>query len=156
MAYAIVPRATGIARGVATYMCMVPEHGVVEIGRIWLSPALQRTREATEAIYLMCRHAFDGLGCRRVEWRCNVDNAPSRRAALRFGFVFEGVSRQHRVANGRNRDTAWFSVIDGEWPGVRAGFEAWLSPGNFDASGRQRRSLSEQRAGLSEAESQDR
>ena len=104
----------------------------------------------------MCRHAFDGLGCRRVEWRGNVDNAPSRRAALRFGFVFEGVFRQHRVAKGRNRDTAWFSIIDGEWPGVRAGFEAWLSPGNFDASGRQRRSLSELRARLSEAASQDR
>jgi RimJ/RimL family protein N-acetyltransferase len=148
LAFAIIDRATGAARGIATFMSIVPEHGVIEIGHIWLSPYLQRTRQATEAIYVMSRHAFDDLGNRRLEWKCDAANAPSRRAADRFGFVFEGVFRQHRVIKGRNRDTAWYSITDGEWPSRRAAFEAWLSPENFDANGRQQHSLSELRAGI--------
>jgi RimJ/RimL family protein N-acetyltransferase len=120
---------------------------VIEVGHIWFAPVLQRTRQATEAIYLLGRYAFD-LGYRRFEWKCDSLNAPSRRAAERFGFVFEGVFRQHMVVKGRNRDTAWFSITDGEWPARRAAFEAWLSPENFDAAGRQRRSLAEIRGSM--------
>ena len=148
MAFAIVDRETGKARGIATFMSIVPEHGVIEIGHIWLSPSLQRTRQATEAIYVMSRHAFDDLGNRRLEWKCDAANAASRRAAERFGFVYEGVFRQHRMVKGRNRDTAWYSITDGEWPRCRAAFEAWLAPSNFDAEGRQRRSLGEIREGI--------
>ena len=148
LAFAIVDRATGAARGIATFMSIVPEHGVIEIGHIWLSPPLQRTRQATEAIYVMSRHAFEDLGNRRLEWKCDAANAPSRRAADRFGFVFEGVFRQHRMIKGRNRDTAWYSIIDSEWPSRRAAFDAWLSLENFDADGRQLRSLAEMRAGI--------
>ena len=115
---------------------------MIEVGHIWFSPALQRTRMATEAIYLMARHSFDDLGYRRLEWKCDALNEPSRRAAERFGFTFEGVFRQHMVVKGRNRDSAWFSILDGEWPRIRAAFEAWLAPDNFDADGRQRQSLS--------------
>jgi RimJ/RimL family protein N-acetyltransferase len=143
LAFTIIDRAAGAARGMATLMSMVPEHGVIEIGHIWLSPQLQRTRQATEAIYVMARHAFEDLGNRRLEWKCDAQNAASRRAAERFGFTFEGVFRQHRVIKGRNRDTAWYSIIDGEWPQRRAAFEAWLAPANFDASGAQRKSLAE-------------
>jgi RimJ/RimL family protein N-acetyltransferase len=143
LAFTIIDRAAGAARGMATFMSIVPEHGVIEIGHIWLSPKLQRTREATEAIYVMARHAFEDLGNRRLEWKCDAQNAASRRAAERFGFTFEGVFRQHRVIKGRNRDTAWYSIIDGEWKQRREGFEAWLAPANFDASGAQRRSLAE-------------
>lgn len=114
-----------------------PPNGVIEIGNIWMAPALQKTREATEAIYLMIRHAFDDLGVRRLEWKCDALNAPSRAAALRFGFAFEGIFKQHMIIKGRNRDTAWFAIIDKDWPIVKAGFEAWLSPGNFDGQGRQ-------------------
>jgi RimJ/RimL family protein N-acetyltransferase len=146
MAFAIIDRSARAARGIATFMSIVPEHGVIEIGHIWLSPRLQRTRQATEAIFVMSRHAFDVLGNRRLEWKCDAANEPSRRAAERFGFVFEGVFRQHRVFKARNRDTAWYSIIDSEWPSRRAEFEAWLSPGNFDADGVQRTSLSEIRA----------
>jgi RimJ/RimL family protein N-acetyltransferase len=146
--YAVVDRDSGAARGMASLMRIVPEHGVIEIGHIWFVPALQRTRQATEAIYLLARHAFDELGYRRVEWKCDSLNAPSRRAAERFGFVFEGVFRQHMVIKDRNRDTAWFSILDGEWPASRAGFEAWLSPQNFDGEGRQRRTLTDLREGL--------
>ena len=141
MAFAIVDRTAGAARGIATLMSIVPEHGVIEIGHIWLSPQLQRTRQATESIYLMSRLAFDELGYRRLEWKCDAANQASRRAAERFGFVFEGVFRQHRMIKGRNRDTAWYSITDGEWPSRRAAFEAWLAPDNFDSSGRQRRTL---------------
>ena len=148
LAFAIIDRAAGAARGIATLMSIEPEHGSIEIGHIWLSPQLQRTRQATEAIYLMARHSFDGLGNRRLEWKCNAENAPSRRAAERFGFTFEGVFRQHRVIKGRNRDTAWYSITDGEWPLVRAAFEAWLAPQNFDSGGRQMRSLADIRAAL--------
>jgi RimJ/RimL family protein N-acetyltransferase len=100
---------------------------------------------ATEAFFLHARYVFDDLGYRRYEWKCNNENEPSRRAAKRFGFTFEGVFRQHVVSKGRNRDTAWFSIIDGEWPGLRAAFERWLEPSNFDASGRQKRTLAELR-----------
>jgi RimJ/RimL family protein N-acetyltransferase len=129
--------------GMASYMRITPEQGVIEIGNIWFGTPLQRTAAATEAIYLLARHAFDDLGYRRLEWKCDSLNAPSRRAAERFGFVFEGVFEQHLVYKGRNRDTAWYAITDKRWPAVRAGFEAWLAPSNFDAQGRQRRSLSE-------------
>lgn len=143
LAFAIVDRSAQAARGIATFMSIVPEHGVIEIGHIWLSPALQRTRQATEAIFVMSRHAFDDLGNRRLEWKCDNSNEPSKRAAERFGFVFEGVFRNHRVFKSRNRDTAWFSIIDSEWPARRQAFESWLAPENFDASGRQKRGLAE-------------
>jgi RimJ/RimL family protein N-acetyltransferase len=139
---AIIDLESDSPRGMASFMRMAPEHGVIEIGHIWFAPSLQRTRSATEAIYLMARHAFDGLGNRRLEWKCDALNEPSRRAAERFGFTFEGVFRQHLVVKDRNRDSAWFSILDGEWPVIRAGFEAWLAPDNFDADGRQRQSLS--------------
>ena len=153
LAFAIVDRSAKAARGIATFMSIVPEHGVIEIGHIWFSPQLQRTRQATEAIYLMARQAFDGLGNRRLEWKCSNENAGSKRAAQRFGFTFEGVFRHHRVDKGRNRDTAWFSIIDSEWPSHRAAFERWLEPANFDAGGRQVRSLAELRAGIEAAPS---
>jgi RimJ/RimL family protein N-acetyltransferase len=146
--YAIVDREAGGARGMASFLRMEPAHGVIEIGHIWFSPALQRTRQATEAIFLLARHAFDDLGYRRLEWKCDSLNGPSRRAAERFGFVNEGVFRQHMVVKGRNRDTAWFSIIDSEWPAVRAAFEAWLAPENFDSKGGQRRSLAQVRNGI--------
>jgi RimJ/RimL family protein N-acetyltransferase len=139
--FAVVDAATGRAGGVVSYLRMEPAHGVIEIGHIWFGAALQRTPQATETIHLLARHAFDDLGNRRLEWKCDAANARSRRAAERFGFTFEGVFRQHMIVKGRNRDTAWFSIIDGEWPAVRAGFEAWLDPANFDADGRQRREL---------------
>jgi RimJ/RimL family protein N-acetyltransferase len=133
--------------GVVSYLRMEPEHGVIEIGHIWFGGALQRTPAATETVYLLARHAFEALGNRRLEWKCDAANARSRRAAERFGFTFEGVFRQHMIVKGRNRDTAWFALLDGEWPAARAAFEAWLDPTNFDADGRQRRSLAELRAG---------
>ena len=143
LAFTIIDRKVGAARGIETLMSIEPEHGSIEIGHIWLSPAIQRTRQATEAIYLLSRYAFDELGNRRYEWKCDAANAPSRRAAERYGFTFEGVFRQHRVVKGRNRDTAWYSITDSEWPSRRAAFEAWLAPDNFDAAGMQRRSLAE-------------
>ena len=145
LTFTIIDRASGAARGLASLMRMDPQNGVIEVGHIWLSPSLQRTRQATEAIYLMMRYAFDELGNRRFEWKCDSANGPSRRAAERFGFVYEGIFRQHMVIKGRNRDTAWYSITDREWPSRRAAFEAWLSPDNFDAEGRQRRSLAELR-----------
>jgi RimJ/RimL family protein N-acetyltransferase len=131
----------GRAAGIASYLHIEPGHGRIEIGHIWFGVTLRRTTAATEAIYLMARHAFDTLGYRRLEWACNALNEPSRRAAARFGFTFEGVFRQHQVVKGRNRDTAWHSITDGEWPAIRAAFEAWLAPDNFTADGRQRRAL---------------
>src|SRR5438034_5393166 len=148
LAFAIIDREAGAARGIATFMSIVPEHGVIEIGHIWISPLLQRSRQSTEAIFLMSRDAFDVLGNRRLEWKCDAANEASRRAAERFGFVFEGVFRQHRVVKARNRDTAWYSILDSEWPSRRAAFEAWLSPQNFDAQGRQLRSLAQVRSGI--------
>jgi RimJ/RimL family protein N-acetyltransferase len=132
--------------GVMSLLRLDAGNGVAEVGHICLSPALQRRRAATEAQFLLMRHLFDDLGYRRYEWKCNAANAASRRAALRLGFSFEGVFRNHMVVKGRNRDTAWFALTAEDWPTVRAGFEAWLAPDNFDADGRQRRPLAACRA----------
>jgi RimJ/RimL family protein N-acetyltransferase len=145
--FAVVETENGRAHGVISFMRMDPANGVIEIGHIWFGGRIQRSPIATEAIYLAARHAFDDLGNRRLEWKCNNDNARSKRAAERFGFTFEGIFRQHSIARGKNRDTAWFSIIDREWPAVRAAFEAWLSPDNFDAAGHQKHSLEELRTG---------
>lgn len=139
--YAFIRRDTGKACGMGSFMRCDAPNGVIEIGHIWMSPGLQRTREATETIFLMIRHAFDDLGVRRLEWKCDALNAPSRKAAERFGFTFEGIFRQHLIVKGRNRDTAWFAMLDKDWPRIRAGFEAWLKPGNFDEKGRQKAKL---------------
>ena len=138
---AITPAATGKTAGWASYMRMEPAHGVIEVGNILLAPSLQRTTAATEAMYLMARHVFEGLGYRRYEWKCNALNLPSCRAAERLGFTFEGIFRQHMVVKGQSRDTAWYSMLDSEWPARKRAFEAWLDPANFDADGGQRRSL---------------
>jgi RimJ/RimL family protein N-acetyltransferase len=129
--------------GWASYLRITPEHGVLEIGHIWFASALQRTTAATEAIYLLARHALDDLGYRRLEWKCNALNAASRRAAERFGFTFEGVFRNHQIVKGRNRDTAWYAIVESDWPAIRAGYDAWLAPENFDDDGTQRRPLGE-------------
>ena len=139
--FAIVPAETGRAAGWASLMRAEPKHGVVEVGNVLFSPQLQRTRAATEAMYLMASHVFDTLGYRRYEWKCNALNQASRRAAERLGFTFEGIFRQHMVSKGRNRDTAWFSMLDHEWPTRKRAFEAWLEPQNFDAEGFQKLSL---------------
>ncbi len=139
--YAIIDRAGGRASGMAAFMRIAPKDGVLEIGHIWFAPALQRTRAASEALMLMIRHAFGDLGCRRVEWKCDALNAPSRRAALRLGFRFEGIFFRHMIVKGRNRDTAWYALLAEEWPERRAAYDAWLTAGNFDAQGRQRRPL---------------
>jgi RimJ/RimL family protein N-acetyltransferase len=131
----------GKALGMGSFMRADPAHGVIEIGNILISPVLQQTRSSTEATYLFMRHAFESLGCRRFEWKCNALNAPSIVAAKRFGFTFESIFRQHMIVKGRNRDTAWFSIIDGEWPRIKAGFEKWLNPANFDADGKQKAKL---------------
>jgi RimJ/RimL family protein N-acetyltransferase len=141
--YAVIDRATGRAEGRQTLMRITPEHGVIEIGNILWGPRIARTRIATEALHLFARHVFDDLGYRRFEWKCNAANEPSRRAALRFGFAFEGIFRQHMVVKGRNRDTAWFAITDQDWPAIRAGMERWLAPENFDAEERQKASLKE-------------
>jgi RimJ/RimL family protein N-acetyltransferase len=140
--WAIVDNATGQPVGQASYLRIDPTHRVIEVGNIIFTPNLQRSSGATEAMYLMARHAFEDLGYRRYEWKCNALNEPSRRAALRLGFIFEGVFRQHMIIKGRNRDTAWFAMLDSEWPQRRANFERWLAPSNFDSDGRQRLSLS--------------
>jgi RimJ/RimL family protein N-acetyltransferase len=129
--------------GWASYLRITPEFGVVEIGHIWFGAPLQRTIAATEAIYLLARHAFDDLGYRRLEWKCNALNAASRRAAERFGFKFEGVFRKHQIVKGRNRDTAWYAMTDDDWPAIRAGYESWLAPNNFDQDDVQKRRLRE-------------
>ena len=139
--FVIVSEPAGRPVGEASYMRHDLEGGSVEVGMVGFSPALQRTTAATEAMYLMMRRVFDEAEYRRYEWKCDALNARSRAAALRFGFRFEGVFRQDRVYKGRSRDTAWFSVIDREWPALKRGFEAWLTPGNFDGEGRQRMSL---------------
>jgi RimJ/RimL family protein N-acetyltransferase len=139
--FAIVERATGDAVGVAAYLRISPRDRTIEVGSLLFTPRLQRTRGATEAMYLMARHAFEALGYRRYEWKCHASNAPSRRAARRFGFTFEGIFRQHMIVKGRSRDTAWFAIIDRDWPTRKAAFEAWLDPANFDAEGRQRTRL---------------
>ena len=140
--FAILNNASGRAVGYASYMRIEPVHRVIEVGSILYTPRLQQTTLATEAMYLMARHVFEDLGYRRYEWKCNALNAPSRRAALRFGFTFEGIFRQHMIVKGRNRDTAWFSMLDSEWPVRKANFERWLDPSNFSADGRQKVALS--------------
>ncbi len=140
--YAVVDKA-GRALGLATLMSIRPDMRVIEVGNILLSPALQRSPLATEAQFLLARYCFEMLGYRRYEWKCNALNAPSRRAALRFGFAFEGIFRNHMIVKGRSRDTAWFAITDADWPARRAAFERWLAPGNFDAEGRQKTRLSE-------------
>jgi RimJ/RimL family protein N-acetyltransferase len=139
--FAVIDNASGGPVGYQTLMRIDAANRVIEIGNVLYTPTMQRTIGATEAQYLFAAYAFDALGYRRYEWKCNDLNAPSKRAAQRLGFTFEGVFRQHVIVKGRNRDTAWFSMLDSEWPLRRAAFERWLSPDNFDASGRQRVSL---------------
>jgi RimJ/RimL family protein N-acetyltransferase len=144
--YAVVDRATGRVLGRQALMRIDPAFGVIEIGNICWGPDMARRPAATEAFYLFARHVFDDLGYRRYEWKCNDRNGPSKRAAERFGFTFEGVFRQHMIVKGENRDTAWYSILDGEWPALRAAFEAWLDPSNFDDVGRQKQRLEDLRS----------
>jgi RimJ/RimL family protein N-acetyltransferase len=139
--YAVVDLATGKAVGIVTLMEIRPAMRVIEMGNIVYSAALKRTCAATEAQYLMARHVFEELGYRRYEWKCNALNAPSMRAARRYGFKYEGIFRHHMIVKGRNRDTAWFAMTNDDWPAARAAFERWLDPGNFDHAGRQKESL---------------
>lgn len=140
--FAIVDKASEMAVGFASYLRIEPVHRCIEVGNILYTPRLQQTVGATEAMYLMARHVFDDLGYRRYEWKCNALNAPSRRAAARFGFTFEGIFRRHMIVKGLNRDTAWYAMLDSQWPARKANFERWLDPENFDADGRQKVSLS--------------
>lgn len=139
--FAVMDRATGRCEGRQAFLRITPEHGVIEIGCILWGPAIARTRVATEAMFLFARHAFDDLGYRRFEWKCNALNEPSKRAALRFGFQYEGTFRSHMVLKGRNRDTAWFAMTDADWPALRRAYEQWLDPANFDDTGRQKARL---------------
>ena len=143
--HAVIERRSGRAVGVASLMRIDPAAGVIEVGGINYAPPLQRTPAATEAMYLIMRRVFDELGYRRYEWKCDSLNAPSRAAAQRLGFRYEGMFRQAVVYKGRNRDTCWFSILDSEWPALKPAFEHWLDPGNFDATGQQRQSLSTDR-----------
>jgi RimJ/RimL family protein N-acetyltransferase len=135
--FAVVDKATGAAEGRQALMRITPEHGVIEVGGIYWGPRMARRRVATEALFLHARYVFDALGYRRFEWKCNDLNEPSKTAARRFGFTFEGVFRQHMIVKGANRDTAWFAMLDGEWPAIKAEFQRWLDPGNFEADGAQ-------------------
>ncbi len=141
--FAVVDQATGRALGRQALMRNDAANGVIEIGNIYWGPGMARSAMATEALYLFMEHAFEGLGYRRFEWKCNDNNAPSKLAALRFGFAAEGVFRQHMIVKGESRDTAWFAMIDKDWPRLRAGYDTWLAPANFDAQGRQKRKLQE-------------
>lgn len=145
--YVLRDRATGRCGGVASYLNIVPNNGSIEVGNICFAPELQRGRMATEAMFLMMDWAF-GAGYRRYEWKCNALNLPSRRAAQRFGFNFEGVFRQHMVVKGRNRDTVWFAVVDGDWSALRRAYQTWLSDDNFDMHGLQKQRLSDLTTGL--------
>lgn len=139
--FAVIDKESGKVAGRQTLMRIDADNGVVEIGNIYWGPAIARRRGATEALYLAASHVFDELGYRRFEWKCNNDNIPSKSAALRFGFQHEGTFRQHLIVKGLNRDTAWFSMIDKDWPALREAFKAWLEPSNFDANGLQKRRL---------------
>ena len=145
--YAVVD-GSGHAVGIVTLMEIRSTARVIEVGHIVYSPALQRVPLGTEVQYLLARYAFETLGYRRYEWKCNALNAPSRAAALRYGFTFECIMRQHMIAKGRNRDTAWYAMLDSEWPRARAAFEQWLAPENFDGDGRQRRRLEDVRKAI--------
>lgn len=146
--YAVIDKATGKVAGRQTFLRIDAANGVAEIGHIYWGPLVSRKPAATEALYLFARHIFDDLGYRRFEWKCNNDNLPSKRAALRFGFRHEGVFRQHMIVKGLNRDTAWFAMLDTDWAKLRPAYEAWLAPGNFDAGGEQRQTLEAVRADL--------
>lgn len=139
-AYAVIDPADRVL-GTLSLMVIRPEHRVIEVGHVLYAPALQRTPLATEAQYLLARYAFETLGYRRYEWKTDALNAASRRAALRYGFTFEGIFRQHMIGKGRNRDSAWYAMLDGEWPARKAAFERWLAPDNFGPDGRQKVSL---------------
>ncbi|MGE8498611.1 MAG: GNAT family N-acetyltransferase [Pseudomonas sp.] len=143
--FAVIDQASGQVQGLLSYLNIMPAHGSIEIGNICYGRVMQRSVQASEAIYLLADHAFR-LGYRRLEWKCNAQNARSRRAAERFGFSYEGLFRQHMVIKDRNRDTAWFALLDSEWPLYRGAFERWLAPSNFDAQGRQRQTLEQLRA----------
>jgi len=146
--YAVLDLGTGRAVGTLSLMRIDTTHGSMEVGHVMFSPLLKRTPISTEAQYLLMKYAFEGLGYRRYEWKCDSLNAPSRRAAERLGFQFEGIFRQHVIYKGRSRDTAWFAIVDRDWPLLQRAFTAWLAAENFDAQGRQRRSLSELRTSL--------
>ena len=141
--YALRPIEGGPVAGQASYLDIHPQDGVIEIGSIWFGSTLRRTRAATEALYLLIRYAMDDLGYRRMQWRCNAENAASRSAARRLGFRFEGIFYRHMIYKGKNRDTAWYSILGEEWPELRAIFEEWLQPANFDGRGTARISLSD-------------
>ncbi|MEI4479991.1 MULTISPECIES: GNAT family N-acetyltransferase [Phyllobacterium] len=143
--YAVIDKASGKVAGRQALMRIDAAHGSIEIGNIYWGPLIARKPAATEAQYLFMAYAFDVLGYRRYEWKCNNSNEPSKRAAERFGFTFEGIFRQHMVQKGQNRDTAWYSVTDQEWPALKAAYQAWLSPDNFDAEGQQIKRLEELR-----------
>jgi len=147
MAWAIRPVSTGVVSGWLTLMDIQPAHASIEIGNIWFAPRLQRTRAATEAMFMVLRLAAD-LGYRRLVWKCNALNAPSRRAAERLGFVYEGTLRSHYILKGRSRDSAFFSIVDSEWPACRSALQAWLDPANFGPDGTARRGLAEIRSSL--------
>ncbi|TIN48581.1 MAG: GNAT family N-acetyltransferase [Mesorhizobium sp.] len=143
--FTVIDKASGKVAGRQTLMRIDPAYGVIEIGNIYWGPLISRKPAATEAQFLFMKYIFE-LGYRRYEWKCNNRNEPSKRAAERFGFKFEGIFRQHLVVKGENRDTAWYSIIDKEWPALRRAYEAWLDPGNFDGDGRQKRRLEDFRA----------
>ncbi|MBX3566845.1 MAG: GNAT family N-acetyltransferase [Rhizobiaceae bacterium] len=144
--FTVIDKASGTIAGRQTLMRIDPGNGAIEIGNIYWGPAVSRRPAATEAQFLFMKYIFDDLGYRRYEWKCNNRNEPSKRAAERFGFAFEGVFRQHMIVKGENRDTAWYSIIDTEWPALKRAYEAWLDPSNFDAAGAQRKRLEDFRA----------
>ena len=148
VAWAVRPVATGVVSGWLTLMSIEPKNAAIELGNIWLAPVMQRTRAATEAMFLPLRLAADDLGYRRLVWKCNALNAPSRRAADRLGFTFEGIHRAHYVVKGRRRDTTWYSILADEWPRCRNAVLAWLDPSNFTPDGSAKRGLTEIRAAL--------
>jgi len=139
--FTLVPGSSNKPEGMASFLRMDRANAVAEIGNIWFAPSLQRTRAASEAIFLMMRHVLETRSCRRLEWKCNALNGPSRRAAERFGFNFEGIFFNHMVVKGRNRDTAWYAIIEEDWPRIRTAFETWLGDGNFDEDGVQKQTL---------------
>lgn len=139
--FAVIDKASGRAEGRQSLMRITPAHGVIEVGGIYWGPRISRSRVTSEALYLHARYAFEELGYRRFEWKCNDLNEPSKAAARRFGFSFEGVFRQHMIVKGRSRDTAWFAMLDSEWPAIKTGFERWLDPANFAEDGTQKSKL---------------
>ncbi len=146
--FTVIDKASGRIAGRQTLMRIDPNFGVIEIGNILWGPVVARKPAATEAQFLFAQYVFDELGYRRYEWKCNNKNEPSKRAAERFGFSFEGIFRQHMVVKGENRDTAWYSIIDGEWPALKQAYEGWLHPDNFDSDGNQKKRLEDFRKSL--------